>query len=520
MSEAILSSLLGISAKLASAGVPPLSDYWRAEAERFYTHPSARVLVECVGRGGDKSRTSAMMAVAEVLAGEFAVPAGERHHFVHVSENREEAAKTLSILEQYLKILGVPCTRAGDTIELDSAPRGFKVLACRIGAVSGPRCIGWTADEAAKWGDEGVDPTAEVIASIKGMTITHAGARGRIFSSPMGAAGTFYETWAAGDTDAQITGHAASWEANPSITEAQCHILFPDPREFNREARAIPQAGVSACFEAEWLDESHDPLLLPHDPQGSPVYVIDASDVSGNSNCEWAGGIATWLAPRITPESLYVWKTNVYPPGHPWEGRASGKCIATDASGNHIYSGVVETPPVLALTQVWGTRARGTTIDQLHNRIAVDCRRWGIQVATGDQYNALANIGGLANRGIRFARRPWNATNKQAAVAFLRRLFLDGRLLLDPHASEADWQILRRQLVNYEERIVGGGLQYKGRGLSDRASLLLVAALASLPTNDEESLFGYGDPLGTAKSKGFREVPIVSAYPKKTGTNR
>jgi hypothetical protein len=154
VSAAVLATLKRVSRELRAAGVPPLSPYWLAECERFYSHPSARLLVECVGRGGDKSRTSAVMAIAEVLSGGFRVPPGEQHFFAHVSENREEAAKTLSILEAYLKILAVPAQRTGDTIALAGMPLGFKVLAARVGAVSGFRCCGWTADENAKWDDD------------------------------------------------------------------------------------------------------------------------------------------------------------------------------------------------------------------------------------------------------------------------------------------------------------------------------------------------------------------------------
>ncbi len=255
--SAILDSLLTISADLATVGVPPLSPYWRGEAERFYTHPTARVLTECVGRGGDKSRTSVMMAIAETLAGDFHIAPGERHYFTHVSENREEAAKTLGVLEQYLRILRIGYGRTGDTIELEGMPRGFKVLAARVGAVSGWRSFGWTCDEAAKWSDDGVDPSAEVVASIRAMTVTHPSARGRIVSSPLATLGYFYETWHAGESDSQLVGHAPSWVANPSITEEQTRRLEKDPRKHSREYGAkAAEAHEEGLVEADLLDRA------------------------------------------------------------------------------------------------------------------------------------------------------------------------------------------------------------------------------------------------------------------------
>lgn len=257
MSSAVFAALLDISRALEKAGVPPLSPYWKNEAERFYLHSSARLLVECVGRGGDKSRTSTMMAVAETLAGDFRIPPGERHYFVHVAENRDEAAKTISIVARYLEILGVPFTRSADTIELEQLPRGIRVLACRVGAVSGFRCFGWTADENAKWDTEGADPSAEVIASIRAMTVTHTEARGRMISSPLGIVGHFFDTWQKGDTDSQVVGHAPSWEANPSITEAQTRALEVDDRKWAREYKAIPTSELDeSLFSAAAIDRA------------------------------------------------------------------------------------------------------------------------------------------------------------------------------------------------------------------------------------------------------------------------
>ncbi len=255
--ESMSTALRRIAGQLEAAGVPPLSTWWLEQCDRFYSHPTARTLVACVGRGGDKTRTSVVMAIAEVLAGEFRIAPGERHYFTHVSENRDEAAKTLGVLESYLRILHVPFTRTGDTIELTEQPRGFRVLACRVGAVSGWRCIGWTADECAKWTDEGSDPSAEVIASIRAMTVTHSGARGRMISSPLATLGHFFEAWHAGDTAEQLTAHATSWVANPSIGEEQTRALERDPRKWSREYEAIPQeAHEEALFDPAIVDRA------------------------------------------------------------------------------------------------------------------------------------------------------------------------------------------------------------------------------------------------------------------------
>ena len=244
-SPKILAALRTIESALVASSVHGMSPFWRDTYERFYLHPTARVLIACVGRGGDKSRESVVSALAEVLAFEGNVPIGERHYFTHIAENVAEATKTLRILEQYLRIIGIPfVTRSGDTLDLESLPLGFKVLACRIGAVSGWRCIGWTADESAKWSSEGVDPSEEVVASIRAMTVTHPTARGRMISSPLATDGYFHRVWSADNSDSVLAVHAASWEANPSITEAATRALEPDERVWLREYAAIPQAAI------------------------------------------------------------------------------------------------------------------------------------------------------------------------------------------------------------------------------------------------------------------------------------
>lgn len=300
MTADVFAALLDIDAALVRAGVPPVSPFWRGEAERFYKHPSALLLVECVGRGGDKSRTSTKMAIAEVLAGQFNIPPGERHYFTHVAENRDEASKTLGVLEQYLRILRVKFARSGDTIELGELPRGFKVLACRVGAVSGWRCIGWTADECAKWDNDGADPSAEVIASIRAMTVTHPDARGRMFSSPLGILGHFHDTWSLGTTPEQVSGHAASWEANPSITEERTRALERNERKWKREYAAIPtQETDESMFSGALLDRvtRKQPGDIPREPG---VTYVAAQDVGFVRN-PWSLAIACkrWVDGRV-----------------------------------------------------------------------------------------------------------------------------------------------------------------------------------------------------------------------------
>ena len=417
MSTAILRSLRDISTALERADVPPLSPWWGGQCDRFYSHPSATTFVGMVGRGGDKSRTSVVMALAEVLAGEFVIPRGERHFFTHVSENRDEASKTLGILESYLRILHVPFARAGDTIELKQLPRGFKVLACRVGAVSGWRCLGWTADECAKWSSEGSDPSAEVIASIRAMTVTHPSARGRMISSPLGNLGHFYEAYAAGDTPEQVTAHAPSWVANPTITEARTHQLARDTRVWSREYAAVAQAGASAAFDVALVDRARG-VRVPSD--WTTCETVAIIDPSAGASDAFAWGFARWRK------------------------RPGG-----DQS-------VLEILDIDGLSQ---GAAKGVTSDDVVKKIAASAGRHGVRTVHSDQFEKWALASAFTRRGFAYVAHTWTAPQKERCVEHVRGWLRDGLLALPQHER------LRTELLNFEERIsASGALTFRSRG--------------------------------------------------------
>jgi hypothetical protein len=386
------------------------------------------MLVGCVGRGGDKSRTSVLMALAETLGGDHKIPPGERHYFTHVSENVSEATKTIGLLEQYLGFLGVHYDRSGDAIDLRGIRKGFRVLACRVGAVSGWRSYGWTADEAAKWSNDGVDPSAEVIASIKAMSVTHPGARGRMFSSPLGSYGHFYDAWAMGDTATQLAAHAATWAANPGVTEAQTRELEVDPRVHAREYGAIPQAGISACFDAIQIADAEARAIDPDAPRAECVVIIDAA----------SGG-----------KDLFSWAV----------ARRARLLSGTDG---------------IRLETADGVDTRSMTSEAIVAQIARVAHDAGARAIHGDQRDALA-LGALFRQcGLTFHQHVWTSESKPRAVETVRRWFRDGTLSLEPHAQ------MRRELLLFEERISpGGSFTFGSRAHDDFVAILLTCALAA-----------------------------------------
>jgi hypothetical protein len=484
-SPQILTALLAIDAKLAERGVHALSDYWRARAEAFYLHPTALVDVEEVGRGGAKTQFAIKTSIAEQLAGEFRIPAGERHYHVHVTENAKEGDKTQAILIQYLGYLGVRFETRGDAVELVDLPLGFRILACRIGAVSGFRCVGWTADECSKWDNDGVNPSAEVVASIRAMSVTHTNARGRIFSSPLGTAGFFYDRCTLGNTDAQIFGHAASWVANPgAVTEAHTRTLESDPRKWAREYAAIAQTGsLAAIGDPEDLARMTDRFSEAAYGLGRAGLFIDSSSGRGDG---WSYGLVQYVEDTVG--------------GSRWM-----QVEQVDEHGDRFVGPLFDggrTPvenPAFRLAQVLhvdglgafeGQFSRTISFDRVVEHTAALAHRHGITRVFSDQYQSYSLRSAYQRFGIQLVELAWSAPTKVEACATLRRMLRERTLRVEPGEQA---EMLKRELGQLEERFTQNGTltivaKRSGQGHADRAMLLLLVARA-----ESEGLIG-GSP--------------------------
>jgi len=275
-------TLVELDAELAKAGHFPLTPWWRTTLERFYEHPTAKTLVGRVGRGGAKSHTSGKVGLNECLFGDWRIPPGERHYWAYVSKSKDEAGQRLLLIESFLRALNVSFDRSGDEIALRDMPRGFRVFACQIGAVSGFRCFGYSEDELAKWqnSDHNANPAAEVSASLNAMCVTHAAAARRLLiSSPFGLIDYHAQRFDTGDTDEQLIAHAPSWVANQDgISEADTHKAELDERVWRREYLAVP----SETIEDNWFGTATDAAIEaePMPPVAPGVRVTYAVDPS------------------------------------------------------------------------------------------------------------------------------------------------------------------------------------------------------------------------------------------------
>ncbi len=467
---------LRIEEMLADGGVHRSSDVWLADEKRFYLHETALDWTASVGRGGAKNFELGKMAITEMVGTPWKVGVGERHWYVGVSNRLDEVRKDVGQLSEWLTICGFQNNRSDDRIELKDIPVGFFALPCTTKAVRGPRAIGGYLNELATWSNDGVNPSEDVAASIAAMMITHADARTKFFSSPMGTEGFFAKLLAANETEHQIVTHHASWEANPGgITREQAwKAAKGDQRTFDREYRAIPQASVSAAFTEDEISQVVRPPDPPSAGVGVPVVVLDASGGAGDSMV-WAA--ATWIdeakdeRTHLTREirndkgEVIIRDALVYD--------ANGQPVRNPAHGKSRRSLLVT-----AMTALEGKFARERRADDVVNEIAAFARRNNATRVFADQYAGYAFAGLFAACGLSFTTLPWTNETKTAAVARLRALARQ-RSIVVPPSDEA--QKLVSELRQFRERILpSGAISFGARsgGHDDRVAVLLTAMMA------------------------------------------
>ena len=396
---ATLQSLLSIDARLVAAGQHPLTPWWHEQMARFYTHETARVFVGQVGRGGAKSNTAAKVGLNETLFGDWQIPPGERHYWAYVSRTKDEAAQRLMLLQSFLRTLGIPFDAAGDEIALRDMPRGFRVFACQIGAVSGFRCYGYSSDELCKWqaGSDYSNPAEEVCASLNAMCVTHPGARKLLISSPFGMVDYHFQRFELGDTQDQIVANAPSWIANPGgVTEEDTRKAEPNQRIWNREYGAIPSAGIAATFDTDAVLRAFTPRATPTS-RHRRVMVLDPS--SGKKDA-FSWGIVGW---NKDTDGAYV------------------ALDLIDGLGGSFWQ------------QVSG--------DQIVAKIIAICNEYKIRDVHADQRESMMLQSAFARGGLRYHVHDWTSASKPAAVEALRRWFAEGTISLPDHEK------LKRELL-------------------------------------------------------------------------
>lgn len=417
---ATFATLTNLDAQLVRASkgtIKPLTAFWARELKRFYEHPTAKSFVASAGRGSAKSHTSAKVALNELLSGSWAVPRGEMHWFAFVSVNKTEAAQRLKLLREFLDTLRIAYDAAGDSIALRNRPVGFRVFAAEVGGVSGFRCFGYALDEAAKLeGANSVNPAAEIAASLDSMTITHANARRLLVSSPWDLANFFQELHDRGDTDTQVTCHAASWEANPdAITLETARAKSQSDQYFLREYAAIPGNNENTA-----LDAADVLATFARAPGGNPrasFIVLDPATLKGAGD-------------RFT-----------YALGHE---HANGTLSLSGFGGSNRVTFSEMTATILGLA-----------------------RRHGVKRVYSDQREEAGLKSVFERAGLHFTAYPWSEPSKAQAVQLVRRAMREGALALAEHAE------LKRELLGLKSKLSPSGRELYPLNGRDYASLIV-----------------------------------------------
>jgi len=263
----VFEQLIANEEVLSRKGFHKMSPWWKRSLKSFYAKEKASRLVLRVGRRGGKSSTLCRVAVAEVMAGEHMVPAGDVAVFAFISVKKAEARERLSTICHILVALDVPFVRRGDEISIEGMPICFRVYSASFRTAVGMTCCGIICDEVSRWRDEetGANPAREVLASVRPSMATMSGAHEFLSSSPWSTLDAHHDAFEMGNTKDQLVFHAPTWTANPSISYDRCCDLEPDESVRDREYGAIPmKAGLTAFFDPQSIEDAIDPnMKLP-----------------------------------------------------------------------------------------------------------------------------------------------------------------------------------------------------------------------------------------------------------------
>lgn len=457
-SGASFETLMAIHEQLASHGVPRLTPWWRAEAAKFYGHPTARTWVVCAGRGGIKSTALYETALNETLFGDFAIPPGERHWASITSRLKDEGGKGIAIISHWLSLLRVRHTAVDGIIELVDMPRGIRITASSVGGNTGWRSYFSGSDEVGKWPTAGalaVD-AAEVLASARAMTATHLNARHMVVSTPFLDSGPFFELVSAGSNDRQVvSGPAATWIANPSISEEQTHHLEPNARVHARE--------YGAAFGHEW-------------EHGFFVGLIEGA-VGPHSSLPYLSGWRYTIAidPAFSRDLFAI--------------------AIAHAEGDTVIVDRIE-----AITPPRG--GEGVSPTACLRRVDTLATEYRCSAVLSDQFSAATLTDLAAREGMTLLPIPWTGPNKAERFDLVRTLMRDRRLRI-PNDTP-----LLRELSGIGVKLTSGGNEsIQGRsGYTDDRVAALVLAVAAI--------------AGRWSAPGAKMVAALQAHEARTAANR
>lgn len=460
---AFLGQLAAMDSALVQVGFHQTSEWWATEQARVLSSlpRGVRRWILRVGRRGGKSSTLCRLAVAWALWGPWSVPAGDLPVVTFVSVDRREASARLRTIADILRALGLNFDQRDGELELEvrGRPLVFRVATCTVRGVVGFTSVLVLCDEAARWEstDTAANPAREIVGSLAPTLATQPFGLLILSSSPWATDDYHHECFELGNTDHQLVSHAATWDANPSLTEAQTRALEPHYETWLREYPAIPS----------------DSLI-----QGN--YFGLGIDLS----------IATEPIPTFRPGEVKFWIAA--DPAFSETGDRFGFAVVSSTVGPYDPERRERTRPRLTRCHLVGSwqadRSPRDMALRLRNEVCAPYRQHTVYTDQheGRSWAQLARDVGLQVRVVRWHGGPHSTTDserralsKPHAFSSLRREMLDQQVLIpdDPSFVRELRSVRTTLLPSGAERI---DIPRTKAGHGDRVSAFVLAASMAL----------------------------------------
>lgn len=258
--------LRAIDRALVAKGWVPISPWWWRTLERAYCSRKRNIVIRAGRRAGKSSTIIGRVAVFEMLSGKHIVPPGDVGWFIVLSADKPQAKNRIKTAHKALDDLEIVHRHTTEEITLGDRPIGMKAIAATLEAVVSDTCIGCLCDEMARWRDKdtGANPAKDILTSLKPSMATMPKAIGWFVSAPWSTLDEHHKMVDAGSDEAQEVFIGATWDCNPTITEADTHRLERDKQSRDREYGAIPMSSdESKFFAAAFIEAARKARFWP-----------------------------------------------------------------------------------------------------------------------------------------------------------------------------------------------------------------------------------------------------------------
>lgn len=230
----------------------PISPGWWRILERAYRSKKRNMVVRGGRRAGKSSTLIGRVAVFEMLNAKHVVPPGDVGWYIVISASKPQAKARIKTASKALTDLDIPHRTTTEELTIDGKSIGMKAIAATLEAVVSDTCIGTLCDEMARWRDKdsGANPAADILTSLKPSMATMPHAIAWYVSAPWSTLDEHHKMFEAGSDESQEVFFGATWDLNPTITEADTHRLERDKQSRDREYGAIPMSSDETKFFA------------------------------------------------------------------------------------------------------------------------------------------------------------------------------------------------------------------------------------------------------------------------------